>query len=164
MTKKTWKLKKGTTWRQKLETPHPSHGKVVAIPARMHKSLGPGTMVIPHPLDLDAAVRKVRKGKLITMGRLRNALAKLSGTDAACPLTTGIFMRIVAETAEEDRRAGKQRITPYWRAIKGDGKLNEKFPGGAKAQAALLRKDGFTIQAGKGKQPPKVKDYESHLV
>jgi hypothetical protein len=79
-------------------------------------------------------------------------------------LTTGIFVRVAAEAAEEDRQAGKIRITPYWRTIKDDGKLNEKFPGGARAQAAKLRQEGFTIQAGKGKQPPKVKEFEKYLV
>ena len=66
------------------------------------------------------------------------------------------LLTVVAEAAEEDRQAGKKRITPYWRTIKDDGKLNEKFPGGVRAQAAKLRQEGFTIQPGKGKQPPKV--------
>lgn len=76
----------------------------------------------------------------------------------------GIFMRIVAEAAEENRRMGKKRITPYWRTIKNDGKLNERFPGGTRAEAAKLRKDALTIQADKGKQPPSVKDFERYLV
>ena len=96
-------------------------------------------------------MRKVRKGTLITQGQIREQLAKGTAADHACPLTTGIFIRIVAETAEEDLRAGKKRVTPYWRTIKDDGRLNEKFPGGIRAQAARLREEGFTLKrAGKG--------------
>ena len=59
-----WKLKAGATWRQKLEQEHPNHGKIVPIPPRMQKRFGTGTMVIPRPLDVDAVMRKARKGKL----------------------------------------------------------------------------------------------------
>ncbi|MEA1905083.1 MAG: methylated DNA-protein cysteine methyltransferase, partial [Candidatus Hadarchaeota archaeon] len=60
-------------------------------------------------------------------------------------------------------RAGKKRITPYWRVLKADGRLNEKFPGGVRAQATCLRKEGHRIQPGKGKKPPRVKDFERSL-
>ncbi|MCG8406854.1 MAG: MGMT family protein [Phycisphaerales bacterium] len=164
MAKVKWKLAAGKTWKKKLEQDHPSHGKILPIPTRMQKRFGKGTMLIPKPLDVDAVMRKVRKGRLITQSQIRDALAKQSKADHACPLTTGIFVRIAAEAAEEDHQAGKKRITPYWRTIKDNGGLNEKFPGGAKTQAAKLRKEGFTIQPSKGKQPPKVKDFEKHLI
>ena len=77
---------------------------------------------------------------------------------------TGIFVGIAARAAEEMTQEGKRDITPYWRTVKVGGKLNEKFPGGADAQAARLKKEGFTVEPGKGKQPPRVKDYEKYLV
>jgi hypothetical protein len=156
-----WKLKPGATWRQKLERSHPSHGKVVAIPARMWKTCGRGTMVIPRPMDVDGLMRRVRKGHLITRSQLRAALARKAGADAACPLTTGIFVRIVAEAAEEDRRAGRKTITPYWRTVKHDGSLNDRFPGGATAQGELLRQEGFTILAARGRL--RVAEFEKYL-
>jgi hypothetical protein len=161
--KAKWKLKEGKTWRQKLEADHPSHGKIVQVPPRMQKRLGTGTMVIPRPLDVDAMMRKARKGKLITQSQIRAGVAELADADCACPLVTGIFVRIAAEAAEEDRRAGKKRITPYWRTIKDDGKLNPKLPGGVRAQAAKLREEGFTIIAPRGKQPPTVENFEDQL-
>lgn len=164
MTATRWKLAKGKTWRQKLEQVHVNHGKVVAVPPHMQKRFGTGTMVIPRPLDVDAMMRKPKKGKLITQSQIREEMAKASKADSACPLTTGMFIRIAAEAAEEDLRAGKKRITPYWRTIKDDGKLYEKFPGGARAQAAKLRREGFTIQPGRGSQPPRVKDFERCLI
>ena len=91
-------------------------------------------------------------------------LADHYGVDAMCPMTTGIFARIAAEVAEEDRAAGKKRITPYWRLLKSDGKLNEKYPGGTAAQAKRLREEGHRIVAGRGKQPPRVNGFESKLM
>ncbi|MFQ5425431.1 MAG: hypothetical protein ACE5F9_15810, partial [Phycisphaerae bacterium] len=67
-------------------------------------------------------------------------------------------------TAEEDRRAGRKRITPYWRTIKDDGSLNPKFPGDVRAQAAKLRDEGFTIEPAKGTRPPRVRGFEKHLI
>jgi len=83
--------------------------------------------------------------------------------DFTCPLTTGIFIRIAAEAAEEDLSRGEKEITPYWRVIKADGSLNEKLPGGTEAQAARLREEGHSIEPGKGKKAPKVKDFEKSL-
>lgn len=135
----------GKTWREKLERDHPSHGKVVPIPPNWEKSCGTGTMLIPRPRDVDAVMRSVRKGRLITLGEVRRRLAEAAGVNAACPLTTGIFARIAAEAAEEDRRAGRTRITPYWRTVRDDGSLIDKFPGGVRAQAARLREEGHEV-------------------
>lgn len=149
-------------WRAKLERDD-AH-KVVEIPPRMRRQWGAGTMAIARPLDVDALLRKIRKGKLATVKQVMTVLAEDYGVNAMCPMTTGIFVRIVAEVAEEDRAAGKKRITPYWRLLKTDGKLNEKYPGGAAAQAKRLRAEGHEIVAGRGKQPPKVDGFEKKLM
>lgn len=124
---------------------------------------GRGKMLIPRPIDVDALMRKIEKGKLVTVDQIRARLAKDCLADFTCPLTTGIFLRIAAEAAEEDLRRGETQITPYWRVVKADGSLNEKFPGGVDAQAAHLREEGHTIEPGKGKKPPKVKDWEKKV-
>ena len=56
---------------------------------------------VPSPRDVDAMIRKVPKGGLITVGRLRQDLARKFSADVTCPLTTGIFVRIAAEAAED---------------------------------------------------------------
>ncbi|MHC4694545.1 MAG: MGMT family protein [Planctomycetota bacterium] len=158
------KFKSRTSWRQKLENHPEGLPKVVNGPAKWEKRFGGRRVLVPTPLLVDGLIRKVRKGKLITVGQIRQKLAKDFKADSTCPLTTGIFIRISAEAAEEDLSAGKKRITPYWRVIKSDGSLNPKFPGGTKAQAVHLRAEGHKIAAAKGKQPPKVKDFETVLV
>jgi hypothetical protein len=130
----------------------------------MQRSFGSGRLLIPKPLEVDALIRKTKKGQLITQAEIRSKLARDKGVDATCPITTGIFVRIASEAAEEDLRNGKARITPYWRVVTSDGRLNEKFPGGARAQARRLREEGHIIERVQGKKPPKVKDFESRLV
>ncbi len=144
-----------TTAREKLEREQLI--KIVDDPA------GRGKMLIPRPIDVDALMRRVQKGKLVTVDQIRDKLAKDCMADLTCPMTSGIFMRITAEAAEEDLKRGVKDITPYWRVIKSDGSLNDKFPGGVEAQAARLREEGHTITAGKGKKPPRVKDFEKVL-
>lgn len=124
---------------------------------------GRGKMLIPRPIDVDSLMRRVPKGKLATVEQIRGRLAKDSHADFTCPLTTGIFIRIAAEAAEEDLSSGREPITPYWRVIKADGSLNGKLPAGTEAQAARLRAEGHSIEPGKGKKPPKVKDFDRSL-
>ena len=147
--------KRRTTWREKL------HAK--QEPRVVDDPRGRGKMLIPRPLDVDALIRKVKKGKLATVNQIRGRLATDSGADLTCPLVTGIFLRIAAEVAEEDMREGEEQVTPYWRVVRADGSLNEKLPGGAEAQAARLREEGHTIVPGRGKKPPRVLDFESAL-
>src|SRR6266850_2892557 len=100
MAKMQGKLKAGQTWRAKLEREHESHGKIEPVPRLWRRRLGQGRMLVPRPLDVDAEMRRVRKGRLTTVSCLRARLAQRAGADHACPLTTGIFMRIAAEAAE----------------------------------------------------------------
>jgi hypothetical protein len=153
------KFSSRSSWREKLEKPQ--EPKVVQIPPKMTR-FGKGTMLIPTPMLVDERIRKVPKGKLITGSELRRKLALDFATNVTCPLTTGIFVRIAAEAAEEDRANGKRRLTPYWRVVKDDGSLNPKYPGGVDAQARNLRAEGFTLLR-KGKKPPVVKEFERSL-
>ena len=154
-------VKTRTSWRAKLEKEQ--EPRVVDVPPKMAKRFGTGKMLIATPLLVDGLIRKVKKGKLVTIRQIRGRLAQDFEADSTCPLTTGIFVRIAAETAEEDLRMGRSEITPYWRVIRDDGSLSEKFPGGVEAQAAHLRQEGHTIEPGKGKKPPRVKDFEKAL-
>ena len=143
------------TWREKLEIER--EAEVVDDPR------GRRRMLIPRPLDVDALMRQIEKGKLVTVEQIRGRLANDSHADFTCPLTTGIFIRIAAGAAEEDLGRGAKEITPYWRVIKKDGSLNEKLPGGTEAQAARLKDEGHSIEPGKGKKAPRVKEFEKSL-
>ncbi|MDP2662485.1 MAG: MGMT family protein [Dehalococcoidia bacterium] len=155
------KFKPRGTWREKLEKKQ--EPKIVDVPLDWQQRYGTGKMLVPTPLLIDDLMRKVPEGRLITVDQIRERLARDFNVGSTCPLTTGIFLRIAAETAEEDLQLGKKEVTPYWRVIRGDGSLNDKFPGGVEAQAARLREEGHTIEPGRGKKSLRVRDYEKRL-
>lgn len=155
-------MKSRKSWQEKLADSK-DLPKVAEITDKMSKRWGTGTVVIPAPKEVDEIMKGVPKGKVITINQIRSALAQRHGATIGCPLTTGIFANIAARAAEEAAAEGKKDITPYWRTLKSRGELNEKYPGGVEAQAAHLREEGHTIEPGKGKKPPKVKDFERAL-
>lgn len=151
------------SWQEKLADSK-DLPKVIEITAKMSTRWGTGTVVIPAPIEVDKIMRKVPKGRLITVNQIREIVARKHGATIGCPLTTGIFIGIAARAAEEAAAEGKKDITPYWRTLKSKGELNVKYPGGVEAQAAHLSEEGHTIEPGKDKKPRKVKDFEKALV
>ena len=155
------KLRK--SWREKLADDK-DLPKVVEITDKMSQRWGTGTVVIPAPREVDEIMSRVPAGKLITVNQIRSLLAQRHGATIGCPITTGIFIGIAARAAEEAAAEGITYITPYWRTLKVRGELNPKYPGGVEAQAARLQAEGHTIDWGKTKKKPKVKDFEKALV
>ncbi|NLC07316.1 MAG: methylated DNA-protein cysteine methyltransferase, partial [Syntrophomonadaceae bacterium] len=111
-------------------------------------------MLIAPPLAYDEIMKKVPKGKVITADYIRSYLARKHGADYTCQLTAGIFINIAAHASVE---RGVDE-TPYWRTLKKDGELNEKYPGGIDAQKLQLEMEGYAI-IQKGKRYF-VKDYK----
>lgn len=101
------------------------------------------SMLIPTPLQVREAIRQVPPGQTLTLVELRQRLADASGAGVTCPLCAGIFWRLVAEAAEEDRAEGKP-VSPWWRITK-DGKPNPKLPGGLENHRRLLAEEGVRI-------------------
>ncbi len=165
-----WKPK--TTWRAKLEQRHPGHGKVVTAPPRMASGRVDASMLIPSPRKVDALVRRVPKRSVALIADMRARLARDAGAELACPLTTGIFLKLVAETSEEDRAAAAasgsgaadssaHQPAPYWRLLKDGGALNPKFPGGAAQHASRLADEGHGIAANRKGEPARVAGWEA---
>ena len=149
------------TWSEKLDQ---SEGlpKVVPIGPTMQRQWGEGTVVVPAPREVDAIMKSVPEGKLITIQEIRAILAERHGATIGCPLTMGIFAWIAANAAEEDVQQRRKNATPYWRTLKSGGYLNEKYPGGVSAQKAKLEEEGHEV-VEQGKQLA-VADYERALV
>lgn len=125
------------------------------------KKYGGSKMLLAPPMFYDELMRKVPYGKLVTIGQLRKVLAKYHNADFTDPMTAGIFVNIVA-WASFQRSVS---ITPYWRTIKSDGQLNEKYPKGLGFQKELLEKEGHIIIT-KGIKNKKyyIKNYEQKLI
>lgn len=139
-------MKTRKSWREKINGKTPE-----IVDVQPGGRFPAGKMLIPAPADVEKAIAAVPKGQLLRLSELRARLAAHAGADYSCPLTTGIFVRIVAEAAAEERSA-----VPYWRVVKDDGSLNPKFPGGEEAQAANLRAEGHAVVPGTGKKPARV--------
>lgn len=147
------------SWQEKLADSKdlPKVGKIEG-----KSNWGTGTFVVPAPLEVDALMRSVPKGKLATLDELRKVLARKHGTDMACPLTTGIFSWIAAHAANEAASEGKKDTTPYWRTLKTKGELNPKYPGGIEGIRGQLEREGHQV-VQKGKRFF-VKDFEKSVV
>lgn len=103
-------------------------------------------LLIAPPLAYDEIMKEVPEGKVITTDYIREFLAEKYGADNTCPLTAGIFINIVANASKE--RGFDE--TPYWRTLKKNGELNEKYPGGISEQKQHLEAEGHIIvQKGK---------------
>lgn len=121
---------------------------------------GGSRMYFAPPIDYDKVMKQVPWGKVITVGKIREFFADQSGADFTEPITAGIFVSIAA-WASYQRSDDK---TPYWRTLKANGELNEKYPGGAEAQKEKLEAEGHTvIQKGRKNIRYYVKDYEGAL-
>ena len=121
---------------------------------------GGNKMYFAPPIDYDKVMKQIPCGRVITVGKIREHFAKLNGADFTEPITAGIFVSIAAWASYQ--RSNDE--TPYWRTLKANGELNEKYPGCVEAQKEKLEAEGHTIlQKGRKNIKYYVKDYESVL-
>lgn len=156
---------KTKTWVEKRENPSGDIPQVFKIDKKMSGRwrTKPGdTCAIATPKIIDEIIKKVPKGKLITINEIRQKIAKKFKATIACPITTGIFAWIDAWAAEEEKSEGKNNITTWWRVLKSDGSLNEKYPGDIMMQKAYLEVEGHEVI--KKSKKYFVEDYEKSLV
>lgn len=117
-------------------------------------------MYFAPPRMYDAVMKLVPKGKLLTVGVIREHFAKENGADFTEPITAGIFVSISA-WASHQREFDE---TPYWRTLKANGELNPKYPGGIELQKEKLEAEGHTvIVRGRKNFRYYVVDYENSL-
>lgn len=128
--------------------------------ARSIEKYGGSRMYFAPPIDYDRAMRRVPFGKVTTVGTIRALFARQNGADFTEPITAGVFVSIAAWASAQ--RSGDE--TPYWRTLKANGELNEKYPGGVAAQREKLAAEGHEIIArGRTNIRYYVKDYEKSL-
>ncbi len=103
-------------------------------------------MLVVTPRIVDAEVCEIAPGAVMAAATLRQRLAVRHGADYACPVTTGIALRVVAERSYLRLQAGEDSVTPFWRALDPDSDLAGKLACGREflrqmrsAEAAPLR-------------------------
>ena len=135
--------KQKPTWSEKLASCKAPEVKVLNI---TFGGIPEGSrMLIASPKVIDAYVRAVPEGKAVNPTVLRRDLAHGHDADATCPVTTGIFLRIVAEAALEQLAAGKSEdeVTPFWRIVEPKSPLAKKLSCGPEFIQKLREEEGL---------------------
>ena len=123
MAKKTWIEKRDCNKSYKIKT---IDKKFADIPEG-------SKMFIATPRIIDDYIKHIPYGKSTELSTMRNDLATDYQADKTCPVTTGIFLRIVSEASYEELKSGKgiEEVTPFWRIVNPKSKLANKLECGA---------------------------------
>lgn len=135
------KKKKPTDWRKRFGAAKAPH--VVMLHTDFAGVKAGNTMLISSPGEIANYVARIPKGETRTMDRLRNELARKAGANAMCPVTTAIYLRIVAEVALADLAEGKrlEEVVPFWRVVQPGSKVAQKLSCGPDHVAHLIALD-----------------------
>lgn len=90
-------------------------------------------LLISCPLEVAEFLRtQVAPATTLSVQELRRRLARHHGADAACPVSTAIFLRTVAESAWDQIEAGvpATEVPPFWRVVDPDSALAQKLRAG----------------------------------
>lgn len=109
-------------------------------------------MLLAPPAAYDELMGRIPEGRVVTVGEMRDYLARKAGADFCDPMTAGIFCSLAAWASyQRTSKTGPNPDaydapeTPWWRTLRAKGELNPKYPGGLEAQKALLEAEGHTI-------------------
>jgi hypothetical protein len=142
--------KKPTDWRKRFQSAKAP--KVVMLHTDFAGIKAGMDMLISSPEDIAGYITKIPHGQTRTIARLRADLSRAAKADAMCPVTTAIYLRIVAENALRDLSDGKDLddVVPFWRVIELTSKIAGKLSCGRDGVEHLLRLDGYevSIEAG----------------
>jgi hypothetical protein len=77
------------------------------------------TLFVGTPDILKAYIQKIPSGQTRTLQRLRRDLSRAHRCQAMCPVSTAIFLRMLAESAWDELSTGRpvRDVTPFWRVI-----------------------------------------------
>lgn len=105
------------------------------------------TMLVPTPRLIDDYIRQIPKGKFVSLQQIRKDLAAANGSDKTCPVTSGIFLRIVAEAAAEELASGKpvSKVTPFWRVVAPASPLAKKLSFGTDLLSQMQLKEKISL-------------------
>jgi hypothetical protein len=133
--------KKPTDWRKRFGSAKPPH--VVMLHTNFAGVKAGTTMLISSPGDIAAYLANIPKGETRTLDRLRNELARKAEAQSMCPVTTAIYLRVVAEVSLRDLEEGKRldEVVPFWRVVMPDSKVAKKLSCGPDHVAHLIALD-----------------------
>lgn len=136
---------KRKTWKEKLHNGH--NDKVVTVDRQFVDVPAGATMYVATPEIVDAYMKHIPKGAHTSLQQMRKDLAAEHNAQYCCPVTAGIFLRIVAESAYEEYLAGKplRDITPFWRMIDSKAPAAKKLSFGTDFVKDQREKEGLAF-------------------
>ena len=115
------------SWQQKFASAKPAH--VVTLDKPFAGVPAGARLLVPDPALVERYVRAVPPGATPDLAAVRAGMAEEQGADSACPVTTSIHLRIVAELAVEAVEAGMpvEEVAPFWRVVAPEAALAKKL-------------------------------------
>lgn len=136
---------KKKTWAEKMK-PEAKHE--IKITDKDFADMPAGhSFLIATPKIVDEYVRSIPKGSVTTIKQMREDLAAEYHTEYTCPVTSGIFLRIVAENAYEELQAGKDvdSIAPFWRIVDPKSPAAKKLACGIDFINEMKKAEGLAL-------------------
>lgn len=115
------------TWNHRFEAKR--YPKRVTLEADFAGIPAGATLFVGTPQILKTYIHNIPTGETRTIQRLRRDIARANRCAAMCPVSTSIFLRILAEAAWDELHAGKdvQEVTPFWRVIEPGSAIAKKL-------------------------------------
>ena len=102
-------------------------------------------MLVASPLIVDRYLRSLSVGTCKTIAEMRADLARDWNADSTCPLSTSVFLRIVAEAAIDELESGVEvgEVAPFWRVLSSGDRLVKKLAFSPEMIDSLRQSEGF---------------------
>ena len=113
------------SWREKFFSK--KNFEIKTIQKNLWGHVAGSKMLIPTPLIVQEYINHIESGNISEVKTMRNDLAIEYGADFTCPMTTGIFLRIVAEYNYENLSNKETEISPFWRIIDPNSRLSDRL-------------------------------------
>ena len=133
------------TWLEKLDNGRKP--KVVRLKKDFAGVAAGSHLLVSTPREVDTFIRRIPAGRFVDPRQLREKLASKYSADAACPVSTGIFLRIVGEAAWEEIQRGKDasQVTPFWRVVAPGSPLEQRLSCGRAFVRKMHRQEGIAV-------------------
>lgn len=114
------------TWAEKMYAKPPHHVVLEKDFAGIPKG---AKLHISSPVEIAAELKTIPPGWFMSIQAFRRRLAEKNKCDATCPVSTSIFLRIVAEHTWEEFNSSSstQDLAPFWRVVESSSPMAKKL-------------------------------------
>ena len=114
------------TWAEKMNAKPPHHVVLEKDFAGIPKG---AKLHISSPVEIAAELKTIPPGSILSIKAFRRRLAEKNKCDATCPVSTSIFLRIVAEHTWEEFNSSSstQDLAPFWRVVESSSPMAKKL-------------------------------------